>query len=280
MKTLADSHILQEEINLLKRQGRTIGFVPTMGALHQGHLSLIREAGKHCDTVVCSIFVNPTQFNQKSDFDRYPRVLQEDLGLLETVDCSIVFTPTEKTIYPDDTHKLNIDFGYLETVLEGKFRPGHFKGVGMVVKRLFECVQPHKAFFGLKDYQQYLVIKELQKKYFPGMEIIGLPTIREKDGLAMSSRNRLLSEEEHQQALLLSQLLNYCKENYSRFSIGELKQYALEKMKENSLLQPEYFEFADGETLKILNNKNESKNPVALVAAFAGKVRLIDNMKM
>lgn len=278
LKTLADSAILLEEINLLKTQGRTIGFVPTMGALHEGHLSLIREASKRCDSVVCSIFVNPTQFNQKSDFDRYPRVLEEDLTLLRSVNCHLVFTPSEKTIYPDNASKTDIDFGYLETVLEGKYRPGHFKGVGMVVKRLFECVKPHKAFFGLKDYQQFLVIKELEKKFQFGIDVIGSPTVREKDGLAMSSRNRLLNEEERQQALVLSQVLNYCKENYLRLSIDEMKRYAAEKTSENSLARSDYFEFADAGTLQLLNDKNESLHPIVLMATFIGNVRLIDNV--
>jgi len=278
LKILANSTILQEEINLLKTQGQILGFVPTMGALHEGHLSLIREASKRCDTVVCSIFVNPTQFNQKSDFERYPRVLEDDLVLLRTTNCHLLFTPSEKTIYPDSASKTEIDFGYLETVLEGKFRPGHFKGVGMVVKRLFECVQPHKAFFGLKDYQQFLIIKELEKKFQFGIDIVGLPTIREKDGLAMSSRNRLLNPEERKQALVLSHVLNYCKENYHRLSIDEMKKYAVLKTGECPLAKPDYFEFADAETLRLMNTKEDSANPVVLMAVFIGNVRLIDNV--
>lgn len=193
MKTLENKQNLELEIKTLKKAGRSIGFVPTMGALHSGHLSLIESAKSQCDVVVCSIFINPTQFNDAKDFDRYPRNYNDDAELLKSVNCDILFLPSVKEIYPDESFKLNIDFGFLETVLEGKYRPGHFKGVGMVVKRLFELVNPDHAFFGLKDYQQFMVIKKLVEIYQFPIQLHGMPTIREKDGLAMSSRNKLLN---------------------------------------------------------------------------------------
>lgn len=258
--------------------GKRIGFVPTMGALHEGHLSLISRALCECDVVICSIFVNPTQFNDPKDYERYPRVMEEDVKMLEKVGCHAVFAPSEKVIYPDDSFKLQIDFGYLETVLEGKHRPGHFKGVGMVVKRLFEVVKPDKAFFGLKDYQQVMVIKELVRLYSIPVEIVGMPTIRENDGLAMSSRNRLLSPQERQTALHLSRILREAKAAYGKMPIAAIKSNALSQLEALPEVKIDYFEIADGNTLQSIQSPNESKNPVALIAAFVGKVRLIDNM--
>ena len=280
MKTLENKQNLELEIKTLKKAGRSIGFVPTMGALHSGHLSLIESAKSQCDVVVCSIFINPTQFNDAKDFDRYPRNYNDDAELLKSVNCDILFLPSVKEIYPDESFKLNIDFGFLETVLEGKYRPGHFKGVGMVVKRLFELVNPDHAFFGLKDYQQFMVIKKLVEIYQFPIQLHGMPTIREKDGLAMSSRNKLLNTEEYKEALVLSKMLRQSIENYSNKSIEELKAEVIAEIANHPLMKLEYFEFADAENLQIMNEKNDSKNPIALIAAFVGKIRLIDNMRM
>lgn len=258
--------------------GKRIGFVPTMGALHEGHLSLISRALCECDVVICSIFVNPTQFNDPKDYERYPRVMDEDVKMLESVGCHAVFAPSEKIIYPDDSFKLQIEFGFLETVLEGKHRPGHFKGVGMVVKRLFEVVKPDRAFFGLKDYQQVMVIKELVRQFSIPVEIIGMPTIREADGLAMSSRNRLLSPEERTTALHLSRVLREAKAVFGKTSIADIKSNAIRELEALPNVKVDYFEISDGHTLQTIHVPSESSLPVALLAVFVGKVRLIDNM--
>lgn len=280
LKTLvipADLSALSDEF---RKQGKKIGFVPTMGALHEGHLSLIRKAKSECDLVISSIFVNPTQFNDPKDFERYPRVVREDEEMLEKAGCDVLFLPTVDAIYPDDSFRVKIDFGFLETVLEGAHRPGHFAGVGMVVKRLFEIVKPDVAYFGLKDYQQVMVIRSLVEKFHFPIEIKGMPTIRESDGLAMSSRNRLLSEQDRKTALVLSKVLQTTRDSYESESLEELKNRALAQLNALPDVRLDYFAICNGDTLEELKSKSESSNPVALIAAFVGKVRLIDNMSL
>lgn len=277
LKTLAFPHELTSLSDTLKREGKSLGFVPTMGALHEGHLSLVREAKSKNDVVVASIFVNPTQFNDPKDFERYPRVVEEDQRMLESAGCDVLFLPSVKDMYPDDASQQAVSFGFLETVLEGAHRPGHFSGVGMVVKRLFEIVKPSIAYFGSKDYQQVMVIRSLVQQFSIPVEIIAMPTIRESDGLAMSSRNRLLSAEERTIALALSKALFTAKENYPSQSIPELLQHAIATLSRPDI-RLEYFVICDGDTLREITDKSQTKNPVALVAAHVGKVRLIDNL--
>ncbi len=270
---------MQSTINLLKTSKKRLGFVPTMGALHVGHLSLIAQARLKSDVVICSIFVNPTQFNDPKDFDRYPKTEAEDCKMLEEAGCDIVFIPTVNEIYPPAFKKENFDFGDLEKVMEGAHRPGHFNGVAMVVKRLFELVKPDEAFFGLKDYQQYCIIRKLVEITRMNIEITGMPTIRENDGLAMSSRNRLLNEKDRKEAVILIRLLEKAKNNYSLKSIAELKKDFETELALHPDFKLDYFEIADSKTLQPLMDKN-SQEPRGFVAAFIGGIRLIDNLSL
>lgn len=270
---------MESKIDLLKTSGQRIGFVPTMGALHMGHISLINRALSECDVVICSLFVNPTQFNDPKDLEKYPRTEKEDIELLEKAGCHFIFIPTVEEVYPSHIIKKNFDFSTLDSVMEGRFRPGHFNGVGMVVNRFFEIIQPNKAYFGLKDYQQFCIIKSLVKQTNLPIEIIGVETMREKDGLAMSSRNQLLSKEARSEAPLLYHLLNEIKQNYLNLSIEQLKKHFEEGLSKNSHFKLDYFEIADGDTLAPLTEKN-AKNPRAFVAAFIDNVRLIDNISL
>lgn len=269
---------LQEALEQEKTAGRRIGFVPTMGALHEGHLSLIRTAKAHTDRVVCSIFVNPTQFNDPKDFEKYPSTIKEDIQKLTSVDTDILFLPSVAEMYPEGINAPRplYDFGYLETILEGAYRPNHFQGVGMVVEKLLRVVQPHDLFMGQKDFQQCMIIKRL-------LEITGIPsklhicpTLRENDGLAMSSRNMRLSSTERQVATAISQALNYLKQNIKQQPFDIIKQNARKQL-ETAGFQVDYIEIADAGNLKLLNQSIDTEM-VMLAAAKLGEVRLIDNM--
>lgn len=268
-----------ELINLLgqyRKEGKKIGFVPTMGALHSGHLSLVKESKKNSDLTVVSIFVNPTQFNDPEDLKRYPRTLEKDVELLKTVDCDLVFAPSVEEIYPEpDTRKF--DFGYLETVMEGAKRPGHFNGVGQVVSRLFDIVKPDKAFFGMKDFQQVAIIKNMVKQLNFPIEIIPCPIIREESGLALSSRNTLLDEEHKKNAPHIYATLKKARNLASQMNVAELKKWITEEINRNLYLETEYVEIVDDTTLNIVQSWEEKGTKVACVAVYAGKIRLIDN---
>lgn len=266
-----------EELKYRLKGNGTIGFVPTMGALHKGHISLVEKAVKENDIVVVSIFVNPTQFNDKSDLERYPRNLDADLKLLEKTGCHIVFAPGVDEVYPEpDTRKFN--FGSLETVMEGKHRPGHFNGVAQVVSKLFDMVRPNKAYFGLKDFQQLAVIKSMVRQLNLSVEIVPCPIIREKSGLAMSSRNELLTPEERQNAATISETLFQSKELTGKKSVHELKKWVIETINKNPFLTVEYFEIVDDMQLQPVNSWDEKNIKVGCVAVYCGKVRLIDNV--
>lgn len=256
---------------------RIIGFVPTMGALHAGHISLIEESKKQCDITVCSIFVNPTQFNDPADLERYPRTPEKDLAMLEKAGCDAVFMPPAEEIYPekDDRH---FDFGLLDKVLEGEKRPGHFNGVAQVVSRLFDIVQPHKAFFGLKDYQQVMVIKKMVEQLHLKTEIVPCPILREADGLAMSSRNMLLSGEERKAASLIPELMKEAKALAGTVSPVELKERLIAEASKNPLLKADYIEFREADTLKEVHDFSADKKIICLAAIYSGKIRLIDNI--
>lgn len=260
-----------------RKEGLSIGFVPTMGALHEGHLSLVEQAGKQSGFVVVSIFVNPTQFNDKGDLERYPRDLEKDLQLLSATPCQLVFAPEVEEVYPSpDTRQF--DFGTLEQVMEGKFRPGHFNGVAQVVSRLFDMVQPDKAFFGLKDFQQLAIINEMVRMLNLPVQIIPCPIIRETDGLAMSSRNMLLSPEQRRNAAHISATLFEAVNKNGALSVEELSRWVISRINENDYLNTEYFEIVNSQTLLPVKSWEEPCIKVGCIAVHCGKVRLIDNV--
>lgn len=258
-----------------RADGKRIGFVPTMGALHPGHLSLIDAARATTDIVVASVFVNPVQFNDPKDFDAYPVTADQDIELLRNQGCDIVFMPSKEEMYPDAPSE-QYDFGQMERVMEGACRPGHFNGVAVIVKRLFDMVQPDKAFFGQKDFQQLAIIKELVSRHFIPVEIVACPTIREQDGLAMSSRNMRLSPEQRASAVRISIALRKAVKGDFSQDPAVIKQMALSFLAQDSNLQTEYFELVDATTLMPVNGS--LSNAVACTAVFDGDVRLIDNM--
>lgn len=274
LRTVED---LQNHISLLRNHGQKIGFVPTMGALHNGHLSLIRQSKKATDITVCSIFVNPTQFNDAKDLEKYPRTTEQDIDLLNSVKTDIIFLPSVETIYPTDIDtSVNLDFGTLDKLMEGEHRPGHFAGVAQVVKRLLDIVLPDKLFMGQKDYQQFCICRNMIKQVGLPVEIIMCPIVREESGLAMSSRNMRLSESERQIAANIHRVLLATKFNFDKSKIKELKTNAIFALNNIPEFRLDYFEIADGETL--LPATDNSENIVACTAVFLGEVRLIDNM--
>ena len=276
MKLVRTVKELKENLQPLQARG-TVGFVPTMGALHEGHISLVENAANECDAVVISIFVNPTQFNNPEDLERYPRNLETDLNLLANVGCDLVFAPSVDEMYPvPDSRKFQ--FGDLETVMEGKHRPGHFNGVAQVVSKLFDMVKPDRAYFGLKDFQQLAIIKSMVKQLNMPVEIVPCPTVREKNGLAMSSRNELLSAEERKNASIISETIFMAKELVGQKPVNELKEWVIEKINHNPFLKVEYFEIVDDTTLQPIKNWEEENTKVGCIAVYCGKVRLIDNI--
>ncbi|WP_068691385.1 pantoate--beta-alanine ligase [Culturomica massiliensis] len=277
MKVIYTKNELFSLIEGYKKEGKCVGFVPTMGALHNGHLSLVKACKNSCDIAVTSVFVNPTQFNDPEDLKRYPRTPEKDAELLKTAGCDLVFMPSVEEIYPEkDTRKF--DFGYLETVMEGAKRPGHFNGVGQVVSRLFDIVQPHKAFFGMKDFQQVAIIKNMVNQLKYNIEIIPCPIVREESGLALSSRNALLEEEHKKNAPHIYATLKKARNLVAEMSVADLKKWITEEINNNPYLETEYVEIVDDTTLKVIENWNEKGTKVVCVAVYAGKIRLIDNI--
>jgi pantoate--beta-alanine ligase len=261
-----------------KASGLTLGFVPTMGALHAGHISLIEASKNTCDLTICSIFVNPTQFNDKKDLERYPKTPASDLEMLKNAGCDLVFMPSVQEMYPQKDER-TFDFGKLDKVLEGAHRPGHFNGVAQVVSRFFDIIQPHKAFFGNKDYQQVMIIKALVKLLNYNIEIVTCPTLREPDGLAMSSRNALLSVEERKAASLIPVLMMRAKTLMDNGSeVPNIKVEVMAELSKNSIYRLDYFAICDGDTLEEITSFSQTNKPVALIACFVGKIRLIDNL--
>ncbi len=256
---------------------KTIGFTPTMGALHQGHLQLITESKKQCDISICSIFINPTQFNNPEDLAKYPNTLKIDLEKLEQLACDIVYTPTVEDLYEKDEQAKAFDFGSLTIGMEGEFRPGHFNGMATIVEKFFNIINPTKAFFGQKDLQQLQIVKALVKQMQSDIQIIGIPTIREENGLAKSSRNELLTTSAKQEATLVYKCLQYCKNN-QELAIPTLEKYIQEQFKNNSHFKLEYIDFVSLNTLLPIT-KWEAKNQNAIcIAAYIEGVRLIDNI--
>ncbi len=263
-------------LNNIRLQNLSIGFVPTMGALHEGHLELIRKAKNENDFVVCSIFVNPIQFNNPEDLEKYPRNLETDISKLEKTGCDLLFFQSVKEMYPAPV-KTRYDFGDLEKVMEGKHRQGHFNGVAIVVKKLFEIIKPDKSYFGEKDYQQLVIIQALVTKYNIPVEIIPCDTVREPDGLAKSSRNKRLTPEERKIAPVIYQILKEVKNKAGKTSINELTKWAEQQLNNCNGMKTEYFEIVDKKTLQPIESW-ENKNCIACVALFLGKIRLIDNI--
>ena len=277
MKLFTTRNELREALDTYRNQAKSIGFVPTMGALHQGHLSLVSQAGKENEVVVVSIFVNPTQFNDPSDLERYPRTLEEDMNKLATVGDPMIFAPSVEEMYPEpDTRKF--DFGNLETIMEGKFRPGHFNGVGQIVSKLFDVVMPHRAYFGLKDFQQLAIIREMVRQLQYDIEIVPCEIVREADGLAMSSRNQLLTPEHRAVASLISKTLFEAKKLVGEKSVEELSEWVQATINNSPMLEVEYFEIVDDNYLQPVKSWDEPTVKVGCIAVHAGKVRLIDNV--
>ncbi|GAB4128096.1 MAG: pantoate--beta-alanine ligase [Raineya sp.] len=266
---------VQKYLQTLRLQGRTIGFVPTMGALHQGHLELVKRAKSENHCVVCSVYVNPTQFNNAEDLAKYPRILEADKTLLESIGCDVLFAPNDAEMYPKPS-LLRFHFGNLEEVMEGKFRAGHFNGVATIVSKLFHCILPDKAYFGQKDLQQCLIIKRLVEDLSFPLQLVICPIVREANGLAMSSRNRRLSQEEQELATNLFKALQMAENLLPSTPFEQIKEKVASYLGQFPI-ELEYFEIADGETLQPINTL--TKRPIALcIAAFVGGVRLIDNI--
>lgn len=281
MKSVSAIKELKELLSVNKN--RPLGFVPTMGALHEGHLSLVKAAAVKCPLLVVSIFVNPTQFNDPKDLENYPRTVPEDLKLLSPVlrENDLVFIPSVKEIYPEiDTRVFN--FGNLDKVMEGAHRPGHFNGVGQVVSKLFDIVEPDLAFFGQKDFQQLTIIRELVRQSGRKIEITGCPIIREPDGLAMSSRNQLLDPAIRKKAPVIYKAISRAAEMSNSIDIGYLRKYVTDTINNTEGFSVEYFEVADDVELKPINSKSEAikgRKYYGCVAVKAGRIRLIDNIE-
>ena len=268
----------RELVNNWKKEGKTIGLVPTMGYLHEGHASLIRRCREENDIVVVSDFVNPTQFNDKNDLEKYPRTLDADCALLEACGAAFVFAPSVAEMYPEpDTRQFS--YAPLDTVMEGAFRPGHFNGVCQIVSKLFDAVKPDRAYFGEKDFQQLAIIREMVRRMNYSLEIVGCPIIREEDGLALSSRNARLSAEERKNALKISQTLFESRTFATSHTVAETQKFVEDTIAAAPGLRLEYFELVDGNTLQKIANWEDTAYAVGCITVFCGEVRLIDNIK-
>ena len=274
--------IVVETIKKLKQElekynSKNIGFVPTMGALHSGHISLVERCVKENDVCVVSVFVNPTQFNDKADLERYPRTEEADKKLLEAAGCDIVFMPGVEEMYPEEDTRV-FNFGSIETVMEGKYRPGHFNGVAQIVSKLFDAVEPTRSYFGEKDFQQVAIIRDMVRQLNLPVEIIACPIIREESGLARSSRNELLSAEERKKAALISQVLSKSVNFAKEMSVDEVKNWVIDQFKTDEVFRMDYYDIVDGNSLQSVSSWEESDYIVGCIAVYCGKIRLIDNI--
>ena len=272
-------HGCNQLLTEIRNQGKKIGFVPTMGALHQGHLSLIDASKQQTDFTIASIFVNPEQFNDKHDYEKYPRVIDDDLQKLENTGCDGVFIPSYDEIYSGE-ELTGYDLENLESIMEGAYRPGHFQGVAMVVDRLFNIIQPSVAYFGEKDFQQLQVIKHIVNTLNHDVKIVACPIIRENDGLAMSSRNLHLSKEQRKVAPEIYKALIKAEQNADKLTIPELKNLVVNQVNQNPLLHVEYFEIVNEDNMQIMQQWKEGKNMRGCIAVVTGDIRLIDNIKI
>jgi pantoate--beta-alanine ligase len=277
MQLIQSKSELKHTLEVLRLQGRSVGLVPTMGALHQGHISLIRYCVAENDICIASVFVNPTQFNDKKDLELYPRTPEEDANLLESAGCSILFMPTVQEMYPEpDTRIFN--FGLLEQVMEGAFRPGHFNGVAQIVSKLFEAILPDRAYFGEKDFQQLAIIRKMTVDLGLGVKIVSCPIVREEDGLAMSSRNRRLTPAQREKAPLIAQILSKSLTFAGKKSIPETIEFVTGSLSAFPVFKLDYFEIVDGSDLQPVSDWEQSDYIVGCIAVFCGPVRLIDNI--
>jgi pantoate--beta-alanine ligase len=271
---------LKVYLQSLKAEKKTIGLVPTMGALHKGHLSLISQAKKINDVIIVSIFVNPTQFNNTEDLTKYPKTIENDTKLLESVSCDVLFYPSVEEIYNTNVVADSFDFDGLEHQMEGKFRDGHFNGVGTIVKTLFDIVTPHRAYFGQKDFQQLQIIKKMVKKHRINIKIKGCAIFRETDGLAMSSRNIRLTKQQRAAAPFIYKTLKEVRKKFGLENADDVTQWVENQFIKHPLLKLEYFTIADEKTLETIKNKESGKKYRAFIAIFAGEIRLIDNIRL
>lgn len=278
MKIIREKRELTDIVDKWKNQGGTIGFVPTMGAIHEGHLSLVRKSVQENSRTVVSIFINPAQFNEKSDYDAYPRTEEADLGKLSEIEPDVIFIPESKDMYGDRIEMLDFDMRGLDKTMEGKYRPGHFAGVVTIVYHLFSIARPDKAYFGKKDYQQLAIIRLLAQKRFPSTQIVPCPIIREASGLAMSSRNSLLTTLDREKAAVISRVLFQMADNWQKKTLKILLDEAKQHF-ESADIPLEYLEVAEQDTLKSLENYSNAP-AVICVAARIGKIRLIDNVEL
>lgn len=278
MKVIKTVKELQTEIAAMKKSGLSVGLVPTMGALHAGHISLVKRSVGENDVTVVSIFVNPTQFNDKNDLLKYPRTLEADCQLLQQAGVAIAFAPSVEEVYPEpDTRSFS--YAPLDTVMEGAFRPGHFNGVCQVVSKLFDMVKPDKAYFGEKDFQQLAIIREMTRQLELPLEIVGCPIMRESDGLAMSSRNTRLSEPERETALNISRVLFESQRYAITHSLLETKSFVEQGIAAVEGLKLEYYEIVDARTMQTVQSWDEAEGIVGCITVFCGEVRLIDNIR-
>ncbi len=281
MQAITAHKQISKIVHQAKSNGKSVGFVPTMGALHHGHASLIDYAFKDCALIIVSIFVNPTQFNNASDLDKYPRTLDKDLDFLAHYgDKVIVYAPTATEVYGNEVSSTPYNFGTIEKVMEGEHRPGHFDGVGTVLNLLFRQVNPDKAYFGEKDYQQLAIVRKLVEKEKLPIEIIGCPIHRQEDGLAMSSRNARLTENQLAIAPFIYEVLQYVKSNFDRHSAIQLRKYVSAAFEKKEGLELEYFEIANIKNLSTLSRKRKNQQYRAFLAVYAGEIRLIDNIAL
>lgn len=278
MKVIHTIGELQSELSVLKNQGEKVGLVPTMGALHAGHASLVKRSVNENGVTVVSVFVNPTQFNDKNDLLKYPRTLDADCKLLEECGATLVFAPSVEEMYPEPDTRM-FSYAPLDTVMEGAFRPGHFNGVCQIVSKLFDAVKPHRAYFGEKDFQQLAIIREMVRQMEYDLEIVGCPIVREEDGLALSSRNARLSAEERENALNISRTLFKSRTFAAAHSVSETQKMVEDAIAAAPGLRLEYFEIVDGNTLQKIGDWNETSYAVGCITVFCGEVRLIDNIK-
>jgi pantoate--beta-alanine ligase len=280
MKVFFIKKELQDYLQRVVDDKLSIGFVPTMGALHQGHIALVEKAKQENELVVCSIFVNPTQFNNANDLKKYPRTIENDLFLLEKAKCDVVFVPEVKDMYTNNEKLLEINLDALASIMEGEFRPGHFDGVVTVVNKFFDIIQPNNAYFGEKDFQQYLVVKKMVEVLNKKVNIIPCPTSREKNGLAMSSRNKRLSKEAFQRAGIIFECLCEVKSNFHNKSVDEIQAFVKQKINAMNGFELEYFELIDIDKFEKINNHHLAnlKNIYAFIAVHVEDVRLIDNI--
>ena len=278
MKVVSTIKELKNLLDDYRAKGMRIGFVPTMGALHNGHASLVERSVAGNDVTVVSVFVNPTQFNDKNDLKNYPRTLEADCALLERVGATVVFAPTVEEMYPSEDTRC-FSFAPLDTVMEGACRPGHFNGVAQIVSKLFDAVEPHRAYFGEKDFQQLAIIREMVRQLSYNIEIVGCPIVREEDGLAMSSRNTLLTEDERERALAISGTL-FASADFAKVnSLAATKAFVEDMIDDIEGLDLEYYQIVDGNTLQPIEEWSDSDYVVGCIALFCGNIRLIDNIK-